>query len=115
MSEFSAEHTNIVAGSSHQLDAALQLIQQHPTRRSPVVVLERKLAMSSTMFDTAVVTSDHRVQDTRTVKRTCHEVSRRKTDNDLPSVQPASETLMAKISRFRSAANAAVTAASGAS
>ena len=64
-----------------------------------------KLAMSSTMFDAAVLTSDHKLRDTRTEKRTCYEASRRNTDNDLPSEQPISE------SRPRSAANAAVTAA----
>ena len=53
--------------------------------------------MSSTMFDAAVLTSDHKPRDTRTVKRLCHEASRRST--------PISE------SRPRSAANAAVTAA----
>ena len=67
------------------------------------------------MFDAAVVTSDHKLRDTKTVKRTCQEVSRRNTDNDLPTEQPASETLMAKkISRPRSAAIAAVATASSA-
>ena len=47
-------------------------------------------------------------------ERTCHEASRRNTDNDLSSEQPASETLMAKISTHRPPADAAVTAASSA-
>ena len=55
--------------------------------------------------DSAVLTSNHKLRDTKTVKRMCHEASRRNTDNDLPLEQPISE------SRPRSAANAAVTAA----
>ena len=69
------------------------------------LVTERARQCQSKTGDTAVLTSDHKLRDTRTVKRMCHEASRRNTDNDLPSEQPISE------SRPRSAANAAVTAA----